>query len=404
MKCKNFVLALILILSCLLFTAQAKANFLIPDKTLTAHAGISLMEYNEDESADEEEEDDEIVGYNEDESINEEEDDDEEGYIEAEEEQPTESIIKKYSAPQSNMLVAHYKFDGDLKDASANKNDGYIAHGDITFENGKKGKAAKFDGESYIEVEDNEALNLEEAFTISVWLYKLEDKNYGYAPILAKGTGTASEDPPYVLFHDGAIPNPYLMLHNKEEWDSLTLNNNYTTKFKQWHLLTVTFDANKERVNFYLNGAFKGYESWEYGAVYSTEQNLYIGFGEIYSLQGFYTGLMDELKIYNYALGDKEIKALYNDVVPEVKEYQALSITPNKMAMIKEEGILNINVIGVMKDGRKDDITKMATYQSSDTKIASVTNEGKITTLSKGTVTITVTYGKLIKKINITVK
>jgi hypothetical protein len=359
------VFSIALIVSGLMLTTQAK----------TAYASIDLTELNEDEE-----------------------------YIEDEYELPTDSIIKSDSMKQANMLVAHYKFDGDLKDASANKNDGNIAHGDIMFENGKKGKAAKFDGESYIEVEDNDTLNLSEAFTISAWLYKLEDENYGYAPILSKGTGTDSESSPYALFHDGAIPDPYLILHNKEEWNSLSLNDKYTTEFSQWYMLTVTFDATKQRVNFYLDGSFKGFERWEYGAIYNTNEKLYIGFGEIYSEQGFYYGSMDELKIYNYALGDKEIKSLYNDVVPEPKEYQALNITPNKKAIIKAKGILNINVTGVTADGKKDDITKKAIYQSSDEAIAIVNNEGKISTLSKGNVTITVTYGKLKKKINITAK
>jgi hypothetical protein len=368
MMCKNMVFTILFIVSGLMLTTQAK----------TAYAGVDLMELNEDEEYMEEE------------------------FMEEDYELPTDSIIKDDSAKQGNMLIAHYKFDTDLKDASENINDGTIAHGDIMFENGMKGKAAAFDGESYIEVEDNDSLNLDEAFTISVWLYKYEDKNYGYAPILAKGTGTASEASPYALFYDGL--SPYLILHNKEERNSLSLYDNFTTKYNEWYMLTVTFDAAKERVNFYLNGAFKGFERWEYGAIYNTYENLYIGFGEIYGEQVFYNGLMDELKIYNYTLGDKEIKSLYNDVVPEQKEYQAINITPNKKAMIKVKGILNITVTGVISNGTKEDITKKATYQSSDENIAIVNNEGKITTLLKGNVTITVTYGKLVKKINITVK
>jgi hypothetical protein len=361
-------------MSGLMLTHQAK----------TTYASSDLMVLNENEE------------YIENEYIKDEE-------IEDEYELPTDSMIEKSSRKQANMLVAHYKFDGDLKDASANKNDGNIAHGDIKFENGKKRKAARFDGESYIEVEDNDTLNLSDAFTISVWLYRLEDENYGYTPILAKGTGSATEDATFALFHDGGMTYTNLILHTKEEWNSLYLED-FITEFNKWYLLTVTFDAAKQRVNFYLDGAFKGYLKWEYGALYNTTEKLYIGFGEIYSEQDCYIGLMDELKIYNYALGDKEIKSLYNDVDTEQQEYQALNITPNKKAIIKAKGILNINAVGVTTDGKKVDITKKAIYRSSDENIAIVNNEGKITTLSKGTITITVTHGKLEKKINITVK
>ncbi|TAH65124.1 MAG: hypothetical protein EWM47_11515 [Anaerolineaceae bacterium] len=302
------------------------------------------------------------------------------------------------------MLVAHYKFEGDLKDSSVNKNSGNIAHGDITFDKGKNGKAAIFDGESYIEVEDNDSLNLDEAFTISVWLNKFEDEEYRYSPILSKGTGSKSVDPPYVLYHDGAIAYPFLDLHNYDEWDSLSIEDSGEYMYDRWHLVTVTFDSATEKVNFYIDGAFIGYGSWEYGELYNTDQNLYIGYGKLDRMHEFYIGLMDELRIYNYALTDKEIKALYNETVPELKVYTSILITPSKMAIIKAEGILNINVTGVMKDGKKENITKLANYQSSDTKIVTVSKEGKIETLKKGKATVTVSYGKLKKVLNITVK
>lgn len=321
----------------------------------------------------------------------------EEYYVE---ELEADSIIKEEGPVQKKILVAHYKFDEDLRDSSDNENHGNIAHGEITYENGKNGKAAKFDGESYIEIGDNNSLNLDKAFTISTWLYKTEDEEYGYSPVIAKGTGSETVSPPYILYYDGAIPNPYLDLHNHKEWDSLSIEDKGEERFNKWYLLTVTFDSYTGKINFYIDGAFIGYKSWNYGALYNTDQSLYIGFGELDGMQEFYLGLMDDLRIYNYALTDKEIKAIYKEVIAENKVYTAISITPNKMALIKAKGVINLNVTGITSDGKKDVISNKASYKSSDDTIVTVSKEGKIEALKKGKATVTVSYGKLKKVLN----
>lgn len=315
-----------------------------------------------------------------------------------------DSIIKQDSAERKRMLVAHYKFEENLIDSSNNKNNGNIAHGEITYENGKKGMAGKFDGESYIEVADNDSLNLDEAFTISVWVNRFEDEDYGYSPIIAKGIGSDELSPPYILYHDGTLVYPFLDLHNIDEWDSLYIEDNSEERYNQWYLVTVTFDSKTKKADFYIDGAFIGYRSWKYGSLYNTDQSLYIGFGEISREQEFYIGLMDDLRIYNYALTDKEIKDIYKDVTAEDKVYTSISITPNKMAIIMKNGSFNVNVSGELKDGKKENITKMASYKSSDSTIVTVNKEGKIVALENGKATVTVSYGKLKKVLNVIVK
>ena len=320
------------------------------------------------------------------------------------EEWEVDSIIKEKGPKQEKMLVAHYKFEENLMDSSNNKNNGNTAHGEITYEKGKNGMVAKFDGESYIEVTDNDSLNLDEAFTISVWVNKFEDEDYGYSPIITKGMGSDELKPPYIRYHDGTLVYPFLDLHNIDEWDSLYIEDNGEERYNQWYLVTVTFDSNTEKVNFYIDGAFIGYRSWKYGSLYNTDQSLYIGFGEFSGDQEFYIGLMDELRIYNYALTYKEIKDIYKDVTTENKVYKSISITPNKMAIIMEKGSFNVYVNGELKDGKKENITKLASYKSSDSTIATVNKEGKIVALENGKATVTVSYGKLKKVLNVIVK
>ncbi|HHX11382.1 MAG TPA: hypothetical protein GX731_01065 [Clostridiales bacterium] len=393
MKYRNFINSLIKSTAIFLVTVLVNGILLPPSIILAENTEIVSYEITDEDSEDEYKED-EYDEYNEDEYDND----------EFEEELQVDSIIKEKGTKQEKMLVAHYKFEENLIDSSNNKNNGNIAHGEITYENGKNGIAAKFDGESYIEVRDNDSLNLDEAFTISVWVNKVEDEDYGYSPIIAKGIGSDELSPPYSLYHDGTLVYPFLDLHNIDEWDSLYIEDNGEERYNQWYLVTVTFDSKTKKVDFYIDGAFIGYRSWKYGSLYNTDQSLYIGFGEFSGEQEFYIGLMDDLRIYNYALTDKEIKDIYKDVTAEDKVYTSISITPNKMAIIKKDGSFNVNVTGVLKDGKKENITKLASYKSSDTKIVTVSKEGKIIALKKGKANVTVSYGKLKKVLNITVK
>jgi hypothetical protein len=83
-------------------------------------------------------------------------------------------------------LVAHYTFDGDLKDATGSNN-GQEGSGSITFVDGKIGKGAKFDGESHFEVENSDSLQLTRTFSFSVWLYRESPLDQGVMmPILCK--------------------------------------------------------------------------------------------------------------------------------------------------------------------------------------------------------------------------
>lgn len=72
-------------------------------------------------------------------------------------------------------LVAHYTFDGDLKDSSGNGLDAE-KKGGVTFEEGVPGlgKSARF-GSGYALVSDNNLLDFDKAFTISMWIRAATD-------------------------------------------------------------------------------------------------------------------------------------------------------------------------------------------------------------------------------------
>ena len=57
-------------------------------------------------------------------------------------------------------LVVHLKFDDDLIDSSGNGNHATCEYGKVTYEDGIHGKSAVFNGKTYIEIPDNDSLDL----------------------------------------------------------------------------------------------------------------------------------------------------------------------------------------------------------------------------------------------------
>lgn len=309
----------------------------------------------------------------------------------------------------TNNLVAHYKFDGNLNDSSSFGNDGKISKGNITYVKGKFGEAAKFDGNSYIEVLDNDSLDLDTKFTISLWLYK--DEVYDYLPVLAKGLEGDVEmgiGKPYTLFHEAGGTQPTLQIHSPDDWQDMAPGD-LSLNFNTLHMITITIDIPNKQVKHYVNGQlFQGENpEWYFTSdkLHRTNENLFIGGAKVEDDEvHYFHGFMDDLRIYNTVLSATEINSLYLAKPEESKEYVSMIITPDKMSIMKEKGVLNINALGVKPDGQKEDITTKAIYKSSNEQVATVDKQGKVTAISKGTATITVANGDLIKQILLTVK
>ena len=212
--------------------------------------------------------------------------------------------IHDAQAESKGELVAHYTFDGDLKDSSGKGNHG-TAEGNITFEEGKIGKAARFDGSSYIEVKDSSSLDLTDGLTFSVWVYREEvESKLPYTPILNKGGNVLS---PYrfdlVLGH--RTPGVSLVDESRS-WSKSYSANKIVVDTQNWTHVAATWDGT--RIKFYENGALGGLkETTEVDFLRSNDEELIIGMITDQST-AIYDGMMDELRIYNRALSYEEIK------------------------------------------------------------------------------------------------
>jgi hypothetical protein len=208
--------------------------------------------------------------------------------------------------------VAHYTFDGDLKDSSGNGNDG-TGLGDITFaDNGVIGKCAVFNG-GFINVKSVPGLNLGSQFTVSAWV-KIdtgEENHNENAPIISKLDDSGNYNN-YNFSTRGAF-NVRIDVSMKNGGQVLTGGafDDYAME-ENWANLVWTCDGNA--MYLYVNGVQKGMKELKSGdAVVSSESNMRIGCAnDINTSNVVFKGKMDDLRIYDVGLSPADIKALYN--------------------------------------------------------------------------------------------
>lgn len=223
----------------------------------------------------------------------------------------------------NNGLVAYYPFNNNANDASGNSNNG-ILNG-CTFvadRNGIANSAIKFNGTSdFIRIPKTPSLNLTTAMSFSVWIKPLAYYNGGYPSNFNQifTNGNISNETCYIRYssdvNTSGVPpkvfnfgNTFTDLTGNSVMSltstSINLNTNY-------HLVCV-FTGNEHQI--YINGVLNNSKliSTNKTIAAALNSDFYIG-KSLYSYpyDHFVNGVMDEVRIYNRALQECEIKELF---------------------------------------------------------------------------------------------
>jgi hypothetical protein len=197
-------------------------------------------------------------------------------------------------------LVAYYPFNGNANDASGNNNNGTVYGPSPTADRkGNPNSAFLFDGiDDYIEINHSASLNLTQQFSISFWA-RLETDGPYYFPyhIIEKypcwGIGQREDDINWgITTNIGYFPIFVL-----------------TFEYKKFIHLVMIYDGS--RLSTYCNGVLKA-STPASGLLVQNTNKVYISrynFGGDY----FFDGTLDNFRIYNRALTQPEIIALYNE-------------------------------------------------------------------------------------------
>jgi hypothetical protein len=205
-------------------------------------------------------------------------------------------------------LVASYPFNGNAEDKSAGANHGIVVGASLTTDrNGVANSAYYFDGvNNYIKVSGG--LPITNSFTIAFWAYS--ESISGYSNIICDGGSSDLGNDFLINFRGNAIgiradKNAPL---NYEDNSPATLSG--LDIVNKWvHVVWVMNPANSK---VYLNG-IQIAEIDEAGTNEGYHDDFsFFGARQVWgSPDNFFKGKLDDIFIYNRALSDSEINALY---------------------------------------------------------------------------------------------
>jgi hypothetical protein len=196
-------------------------------------------------------------------------------------------------------MVAYYPFNNNFQDATQNYNHGMM-RGAVTFTKNRfnqTNSAVYLSPGNYVEVPHSSSLNLTTAFTFSAWV-NVAVAN-GYSTILGKPHGWNGYN---FSLKSGITPSV-------AAWNRWA-DSYVTIPLFQWSLVTATYDGSYLR--FYTNGKL-GTQMEITGNVGITGDRVCIGVLCNGDGQSWFTGGLDDLRIYNRALTATEVSSLFYD-------------------------------------------------------------------------------------------
>ncbi len=239
-------------------------------------------------------------------------------------------------AEEVKKPVAHYTFDGDFKDSSGNGLDATLI-GDVPLEEGILGQCARF-GNGYLEVADNDLLDFDNAFTVSMWVRmgaNVDKENWGnFRTMLIKH---GKRYCPYNIFLNGSKEGVAEFDGNDYNVTRVSATKYMELIGEKWYLYTVTFNNGMATI-YYDDKLIKTKMVAEEDKVLNkTEGVLHIGQdGQGQWPREFY-GSIDDLRLYNAALSIGEVKAMYEEVMSRASGMITLQIDNSKMVVNGKE-------------------------------------------------------------------
>ena len=216
-------------------------------------------------------------------------------------------------------LVGYWSFDGkDMAnvtayDRSGNANNGTLTNGP-TRAIGKIGQGLSFDGSNdYVNVSDNANFDLGgKNFSISFWFKANEDLNTigdiwsDRRSILQKGVDSIGlANGAYQIFFEGDVDTVLIEFSNGANWfNAQTAKTSWDAN--TWYHGVITH--NQTTMSWYIDGILDS-QTTRTETIQNNNDSLRIGRFDRNAWS--WTGLIDDVRIYNRALSADEIKRLY---------------------------------------------------------------------------------------------
>jgi tetratricopeptide (TPR) repeat protein len=215
-------------------------------------------------------------------------------------------------------LVAWWRFD-EIQDDNAVDSSGHGLHGRLVGEasivaDRERGNVLQIDGDGFVDCGNSPDFDITGSITISSWIKaRNSDKPF---PIVAKGLGAWTLhrrvlNPDWTMFgcvglhtEDGIDPRLPGITANPDIYDD------------RWHLVTGVYDGKK--VHLYVDGRLTASKA-AWGDIFKNDYPVYIGSNSEVAGPAW-NGLIDNVRIYSYALSPQEVKMLYEGREPSHKK------------------------------------------------------------------------------------
>ena len=203
----------------------------------------------------------------------------------------------------TDNLLAFYKLD-NTNDSSGN-NRTLTNNGNVSFASGKIGNAAVFDGSGQFSIP---SLDYQTGSDISVsgWFKKNSTDNSGTGILTCYYYGGGANGP-FTLWDEGSALH-YMFVNSEGN----VLDNVVTTSLEAdvWYNMLFTYNQSTSELKGYLNGSVVLNEQVS-GLMSKNAATFEIGSGENGNFM--FNGSIDAVGIWNRALSEQEVAALYNN-------------------------------------------------------------------------------------------
>lgn len=209
--------------------------------------------------------------------------------------------------PAPSGLVAWWPADGNATDVIGNSNG--TLQGDTTYAPGEVGQAFSFDGDGdFIEIDEQANLDFGAGdFTIEAWV---KFNSLATDQTLFGKHVLGASNPAYFLEFN--VPGSLRLMVFESVANKNDLSAPVTLVVGQWYHVAGVREGNTNRL--YLNGSFIGSQISGSNVNTGTGGTARIGrhpHGD-FGITRFVDGYIDELSLYNRALTDAEIAAIFN--------------------------------------------------------------------------------------------
>ncbi len=215
-----------------------------------------------------------------------------------------------------DTLVAHYPFTGGAADSSGFGNDGEVFGAQLTEDRfGNANSAYRFDGDDYIDFGSSDSIEFgKNNFSFSLWIKPKNEERSQYQ-ILRKGNDhrTLNEARWAIeLVEDGRLR--VIFEDAESEFNTLIATGEQELLDEKWHHIVGVFDRDSSLRVFVdneldlENQAIRNYSGHITNV---TSYNLYAGRDNTGNPAKGFSGSMDDIRIYSYALGEGAIEQLF---------------------------------------------------------------------------------------------